>query len=147
MGSLQNIYINRMLSYLSQEGRRIVTTAQATKKVGDQTFNQADAFGYVVYYNGTAEERGYANTSPKSKKPHHGWDAAGIHEGTGREWLEEFISTYKAPKSGFTLLIVNAAFYTGIQETKWKYRVISQTYGELDSIAAKFKGATVTTTL
>lgn len=147
MGRLQNLYINRMLSYLSQEGRRIVTNAQATKKVGNQTFNQADAFGYVVYYNGKVKMKGYANLTPESKEPHRGWEAAGIPEGTGREWLEEFIATYKAPASGFVLLIVNAAFYTGIQETKWKYRVISQTYGELDSIAAKFKGAKVTTTL
>lgn len=147
MGRLQNIYIERMVSYLSQEGRKIVTNAQATKKVGNQTFNQADAFGYVVYYNGTVKRKGYANIAPESKKPHHGWKAAGIPAGTGREWLEEFISTYEAPKSGFALLIVNAAFYTAIQETKWKYRVISQTYGELDSIAEKFKGATVKTTL
>lgn len=147
MGRLQTIYINRMLSYLSQEGRKIVNKAQATKMVGNRTFNQADAFGYVVYYDGKAQRKGYANLSPMAKKPHHGWAMAGIPAGTGREWLEDFIAGYEAPKSGYALLIVNAAFYTAIQETKWKYRIISQTYGDLNSIAEKFKGAKVTTKL
>lgn len=144
MGRLQNIYIQRMLSYLSQEGRKIVDKAQRTKAVGNRTFNQADAFGYVVYYNGKVERKGYANTTTQSKKPHHGWDAAGIPAGTGREWLDDFLSTYEAPKSGFALLIVNAAFYTGIQEKRYKYRVISQVFGDLAILGSKFKTAKMT---
>lgn len=145
MARLAQIYAQRIISYLSHQGMKIATKAQATKAVGNRTFNQADAFGYVVYYNGKVVRKGYANTAPQSKREHHGWAAAGIPRGRGREWLLGFIEQYKPPTSGFALLIVNAAFYTAIQETKWKYRIISQTFGDLENIAKEFKGATVTT--
>lgn len=147
MGRLLNIYIQRMISYLSQEGMKIVSKAQATKQRGNQTYNQADAFGYVVYYNGKAVRQGYANTAPQSKATHHGWAKYNIPDGTGRSWLNDFIQEYKPPTKDFALLIVNAAFYSAIQEKKYKYQIISQTFGALDQIAAKFDGAEVNKTL
>lgn len=148
MGRLQQIYIKRMIDYLSKEGQKIVTAAQATKAVGNQTYNQADAFGYVVYHNGAVVKKRYANTTPRATEPHHGWAKHNIDAGTGREWLDDFISEYKdAPKTGFALMVVNAAFYSSIQEKKLNYKIISQTYSSLDNIATKFSGATVKTTL
>lgn len=143
MGRLVNLYINRMLSFLSQEGRKIVTKAQRTKTVGNQTFNQADAFGYVVYYNGQAKRTGYANVTPQSKGEHKGWEREGIPAGTGREWLDEFINTYDPPKSGFALLIVNAAFYSNIQESG-DWVILSQVVMDIKELEAKIKGSKVT---
>lgn len=143
MGRLANLYINRMLSYLSQEGRKIVAKAQRTKAVGNRTFNQADAFGYVVYYNGEAKRTGYANTAPQSKEPHRGWKQHDIPDGTGREWLDEFISTYDAPQKGFALLIVNAAFYSNIQEGK-NWEILSQVVTDIKELKSKFKNSNIT---
>lgn len=144
MGRLYDIAVQRMINYLAQQGKKIVTEAMNTKAVGNRTFNQNDAFGYVVYHNGEIKKKGYANPIPMSTQTHHGWSKHGIPEGTGREWLNDFIASYdEVPKKGFALLIVNAAFYSKIQEVKYKYQIISQVYGELDTIATKFKGAEV----
>lgn len=148
MGRLANLYINRMLSYLSQEGRKIVTKAQRTKTVGNRSFNQADAFGYVVYYNGEAKRTGYANTTPQSSEAHRGWEKHGIPEGTGREWLEDFIASFEPPQKGFALLIVNAAFYSRIQEEgAGKYRepfqILSQVVMDIKALQSKLEGSTL----
>lgn len=142
MATLTQIYTQRIINYLSQEGRRIVTTALNSKYPKNDSFNQADAFGYVVYYKGQAVRKGYATMTPKSKGVHRGWEREGIPNGTGRQWLDNFVNTYKeVPKDGFALLIVNAAFYSKIHEEKYKYQVISQVFSELGAVGKKFKVA------
>lgn len=132
-----------MLSYLSQEGRKIVTEALRTKTPKRISENQSDAYGYVVYYNGQAKERGYATTTPLSKGVHKGWEKHGIPEGTGREWLEAFIASFEPPQKGFALLIVNAAFYSNIQEGG-DWQILSQVVTDIKELEAKLKGSKIT---
>lgn len=129
---------------LAKVGKQIVEESQRTKEVGNRSYNQADAYGYVVYDSGKAVRIGYATSSPKSTGIHHGWEAKGIKAGTGRDWLNDFINKFDPPKDGMALLVVNAAFYSNIHETKYNYKVISQTFDKLDPIKDEFKGATIT---
>lgn len=148
MGRLMDIMVNRTVDYLASEGQRIAREAAATKTTGNVTYNQKDAFGYVVYFNGAVKRMGYAYPAEMSKKKHRGWKEGGIPDGTGRQWLDMFVKEY-TPRDmvarGFALVVVNAAYYTSFQDQSYpgtmaKYRVISQIYGSLDNIAAKLKG-------
>lgn len=145
MGALVNIAVKRLVDYLAKQGNKIVTEAMATKAVGNITFNQNDAFGYAVFYNGKEKKRGYANPTPRATETHRGYEPMDVADGTGREWLNDFLSTYDGiPSKGFALIIVNAAYYTVFHERKFHYQVISQTYGSLQEIAERYAGASVT---
>lgn len=155
MGKLLDAYMNRFVSYLAQEGRKVINRAIATQSVKFRSYNLMDAFGFVVYHNGIVKTKGYGTQSPKSKGTHRGWEKHGIPDGTGRGWLDDFISGYEPPKTGFTLVVVNAAFYARILEegmqgppaghpARKKYRIISQTVGMMEDIQSKFKGSALT---
>lgn len=148
MGRLQDIYIKRMVDYLAKEGSKVAQKALATKDAKNDTLNQADAFGYVVYYGGAVKAKGYANPTAMASETHRGWDKIGVKDGTGREWLDEFMATWKPESKGFVLVVVNAAFYSAILEQgrggiKRKYRIISQIWGDMENIQKNFKGATI----
>lgn len=142
MGKLMDLYVSRMVDYLAKEGDKIIINAVRTKQVGQDTQNQNDAYGWVVWYNGRIMRKGYWTKSPKANEPHRGWAQVGIKDGFGRDWLLDFINDYKeVPQTGFALMVVNAAFYTVIHEKKYKYRVISQVFGDLAMVGSKFKTA------
>lgn len=142
MGTLRQLYIRRMVDYLAKEGNKIIAKAVRTKQVGIDTQNQNDAYGWVVWHNGRIMRKGYWTRSPQANVPHRGWEQVGISDGYGRDWLLDFINGYdKVPASGFALMVVNAAFYTVIHEKKYKYRVISQVFGDLAILGSKFKTA------
>lgn len=132
-----------LIDDLAKVGKQIVEDAQRTKAVGNRSYNQADAFGYVIYDSGKAVRKGYATSPTKSTGEHHGWKAKGIKAGTGRDWLNDFVDKFNPPKEGLALLVVNAAFYSNIHETKYNYKVISQTFDKLNPIKDKFKGASI----
>lgn len=148
MGRLQDLYVNRMVDYLAKEGDRIVLQALYSKESSNDSMAQADAYGYMVFYNGVIKRKGYAHPAPLNHEPHRGWDKIGVDAGTGREWLDEFMGTWKPKAKGFVLIVVNAAFYSLIQEqgggtlTK-KYNIISQIAGEMKDLQGKFKGSTL----
>ena len=146
MGRLVDLYIDKMVRYLAKEGARLAKRAADTKNTKNRTFNQEDAFGYVVFYDGKVKSKGYANPTPKAEKGHKGWDAIGIPDGSGREWLDDFMQTWKPESRGFVLIIVNAAFYSVIQEEKRgavqsDYRIISQLKDDMNDLGKKFRGA------
>lgn len=148
MGRLQELYISRMINYLVSEGAKMADRALASKETKNRSENQADAFGYAVYFNREVKKKGYARPTPLAEKTHRGWDAIGVSEGTGREWLDEFFATWKPDGKGFVLIVVNAAFYSAILEQgrgsiKRKYRIISQIWGDMEDIQKKFRGATI----
>lgn len=148
MGRLTDIYKKRIIDYLASEGKKIASKALASKDAKNRTYNQADAFGYIVFYNGKIERKGYANTTPKAEKGHKGWNRIGVKDGSGREWLDEFIDTWKPESKGFVLIVVNAAFYSGILEqargsVQRKYRIISQIWSDMETLQSKFKGSSI----
>lgn len=142
---LMNLYISRMAKALGDEGERLCRDARDLKETGDETKNQRDAFGYIVYFDGKVIRKGYANPTPESTETHKGWAKYGIPDGTGRSWLDEFMNTFKPNTKNFALVIVNAAFYSLIQEDganppyNHDYQIISQVYQDLDDFGKKFK--------
>ena len=142
--------LSRMADVLAAEGLRIAKDAESTSETQKRSGNQSDAFGYAVYLDGKEMRRGYANAAPTSSGPHKGWEKHGIPADTGRGYLNTFLDTYAAPKSGFHLVVVNAAYYTRILEEgaqgrpkrklSAKYRIISQITDDMDRLASKYGG-------
>lgn len=147
MGRLMNIYINRMADYLAREGERISNDALFTKQSQNDTMNQADAYGYAVFYDGALKRKGYAALE-MSGTIHKGWEKYDIPDGTGRDWLNEFFTEWKPKAKGFVLIVVNAAFYSLIQEEGGgkltrKYQIITQIASEMQDLQSKFNGSTL----
>lgn len=148
MERLVNIYINRMVNYLAKEGKRMAQDALNRKDPKNRSENQADSFGYAVFFNGEVKKKGYARETPLAEKAHKGWKSAGIADGYGREWLNEFFTEWKPKEKGFVLIVVNAAFYSLIQEQGGgtltrKYQVITQIVSDMQDLQSKFKGSTL----
>lgn len=152
MGPLERIYAQRMIDYLSRKGEEIVEKAMRSKDTLNRTFNQMDAYGYAIWYNGVLHKSavGDPQYGQYAEKEHKGWKD--IPTAFGREWAEIFISeipaTGKIPKAGFALIVFNAAFYSKIQEEgagrlTHPYRIISQVYGDLEAAGKGFAGADV----
>lgn len=145
-GRLAQRYINIMVKALAKEGENIIEEAARTKDTKVDTGNQLDAYGYAVYYNGEQKLVGYLDPFQNATEKHAGWAKRGIEPNTGRGWLSDFLNEYKLDNTrGFTLIVVNAAFYTNILERGGgnlirKYRVISQVSSKCDSVARKYKG-------
>lgn len=140
--------INRIIDYLAGQGKRIIHDAVQTKTTRQRTQNQNDAYGWAVYYNGKEMRRGYWTTSPQANAKRNGWAAQGIEKGYGREDLTKYLNSYKPKGNGFQLIVVNAVFYTMIQERgggklKHRYRIITQEFSNMEAAGAQFKGATV----
>lgn len=132
--------IDSVLNYLINKGYEMIVEAQYRKQVGNDSYNQRDAYGALVYHNGVLKRK--ATLDPMfAEEPHTGWEKHGIKSDFGRNWLNDFVKSYDgAPKKGFALVIVNAAFYTTIQEQKYKYKVISQEYVRMEDLADKLGG-------
>lgn len=152
MGRLQDLYISRMVAYLAREGERIANEALLTKQSQNDTMNQADAYGYAVFFDGMLKKKGYA-AAEMSGEMHKGWEKYGIPDGTGRDWLNEFFAEWRPKAKGFVLIVVNAAFYSRILEEGTyrnrngksvparKYRIITQIASEMKDLQGKFKGS------
>lgn len=147
MGRLMTLYVNNTLTYLEQQGKRIITEAKRTKETQNRSYNQYDAYGYLVYYNGVLKRWSLSPELSYGEK-HRGWERYGIPDATGSEWAAMFRRDFEPPKSGFALVVFNAAFYSLIQEEGAgklhnSYRILSQVVGSLREIQGKFKGASL----
>lgn len=155
MGRLVNLYINRMVNYLAKEGDRIAHKALASKEALDRSLNMGDAYGYIVFYEGKVKKKGYALPTGMASEIHRGWDKIGVKDGTGREWLDDFMDTWKPESKGFVLIVVNAAFYSGILEQGRQtnrgtsphygkqFQIISQIVTDMKELQSKFKDSTL----
>ena len=127
---------NKIVDYLSGQGKKIIHDAIQTKDTRQRTQNQNDAYGWAVYYNGREMRRGYWTSAPQANEKRNGWANAGINPGYGREDLVKYLDEYKPKSNGFQLIVVNAVFYTAIQEAgggrlKHKYRIITQEFSNM----------------
>lgn len=144
-----------MSDYLAKEGDRIAHKALASKEAYDRTLNMGDAYGYIVFFNKKVVRKGYALPTNWASKIHKGWDKIGVKDGTGREWLDDFMDTWKPESDNFVLIVVNAAFYSGILEKGRqtnkggrgtygkKFKIISQIVSDMKDLQEKFKGSTL----
>lgn len=141
--------INKIVDYLAGQGKKIIHNAIQTKDTRQRTQNQNDAYGWAVYYNGREMRRGYWTAAPQANEKRNGWSGAGIDRGYGREDLVKYFDEYKPKSNGFQLIVVNAVFYTAIQEAgggrlKHKYRIITQ---EFSNMAEAGRGVSKTYTV
>lgn len=128
--------INKIVDYLAGQGKKIIHDAIQTKDTRQRTQNQNDAYGWAVYYNGREMRRGYWTSAPQANEKRNGWTNKGISPGYGREDLVKYFDEYKPKSNGFQLIVVNAVFYTAIQEAgggrlKHKYRIITQEFSNM----------------
>lgn len=129
--------IDKIVDYLAGQGKKIIHDAIQTKDTRQRTQNQNDAYGWAVYYNGREMRRGYWTSAPQANEKRNGWTNAGINPGYGREDLVKYFDGYKPKSTGFQLIVVNAVFYTAIQEAgggrlKHKYRIITQEFSNME---------------
>ena len=127
---------NKIVDYLAGQGKKIIHDAIQTKDTRQRTQNQNDAYGWAVFYNGREMRRGYWTSAPQANEKRNGWANAGINPGYGREDLVKYFDEYKPKSNGFQLIVVNAVFYTAIQEAgggrlKHKYRIITQEFSNM----------------
>lgn len=139
--------IDKIVDYLAGQGKKIIHDAIQTKDTRQRTQNQNDAYGWAVYYNGREMRRGYWTSAPQANEKRNGWANAGINPSYGREDLVKYLDEYKPKSNGFQLIVVNAVFYTAIQEAgggrlKHKYRIITQEFSNMAeagrSVSKKF---------
>lgn len=147
-----------MVYYLVDEGIKIIEDARASKDTRNITGTQFDSYGLAVFYNGklyysvkssdpskdlTTSSRRIETIWDESGGRHKGW--RDIPAGTGREWAQMFVDDIKKssqiPDKGFALVIFNAAFYSSVQETTQRYRILSQVVGDIKALESKFRGA------
>lgn len=129
--------IDKIVDYLAGQGKKIIHDAIQTKDTRQRTQNQNDAYGWAVYYNGREMRRGYWTSAPQANEKRNGWANAGINPGYGREDLVKYFDEYQHKSNGFQLIVVNAVFYTAIQEAgggrlKHKYRIITQEFSNME---------------
>lgn len=107
---------------LVERGKQIILEAVSSKESGNQTFNQLDSYGLVIYYNGkvqrsligsqlgtsnyraglpynistemTAKNKRFAKWGEDGEGRHKGWPAMGVPAGTGYEWARMFIKEF-----------------------------------------------------
>lgn len=120
LGALERLYVKRMTNLLADRGKQIIQRAADSKESGNETLNQMDSYGLVIYYNGKVQrtligsELGKLESRYRSPEPyniseemtrknkrwakagvggdkHKGWAAAGIPDGTGYEWARMFV--------------------------------------------------------
>lgn len=154
--------------YLVDEGIKIIEKARSTKETDNITGTQYDSYGLAVFFNGklyyslkssdpskdlTSVKRSIETLWDEDAGRHKGWKKGGVPAGYGREWAALFVKEIKSsgviPKSGFALIVFNAAFYSSVQEhgddpnskLKRKYRIISQIVGDMQDLKSKFSGA------
>lgn len=138
-----------MVDYLAKQGDRIIKEAARTADTTERTGNQGDAYGWAVYYDGILKKMGFWTPLPAAHEKHKGYQD--IPDGTGRQWVTDFFRNEFVPADkGFTLVCVNAAYYTvflekgvgGKRKPTTKYRIISQIYSDMEALATKTKGTT-----
>ena len=160
LGRLESIYMNRMRDYLVAKAQDIIEKAQRSKTTGDITGTQLDSYGAVIFYNGKVrytlipthsdlsnQAFGLSAYQYEDEERHKGWAKAGIPDGTGVEWAKMFVNEIKKsnqiPKTGFALVVFNAAFYSNVQEGTGKWKILSQVVGDIKNIQSQFKGSEI----
>lgn len=148
MGRLQDLYINKVVNFLSHHGSMIARQAAMTHDTKVETGNQEDAYGWGVYYNKQLVNWGYANQAMIAVKPHR--DKYG-GKSYGKEWIFDFLANDFIPESnGFCLVVANAAPYSvshelGDTPTGRKYRIISQVVNYVKGLQRGFKNSEIKT--
>lgn len=133
---------SELVKRLVKAGRKIISDAYSSKETNNVRYNQHDAYGYAVYYDGKEipGTRGYLGAAMSKK-------AVKLNgkEWRGREAVSRFLDEYPAPEGNYvTLVAVNAMFYSEMQEKgvapmHHAFRILSQTFNQLDELKAELE--------
>nr|DAE42648.1 MAG TPA: hypothetical protein [Caudoviricetes sp.] len=133
---------SEIVQRLMNAGRTIIEDAYATKDTNNVRYNQHDAYGYAVYFDGKEIDgtRGYLGAE-MSQRPVK-------LKGTlwyGRKAVDRFLDSFLAEEGNVvTLVAVNAMFYSEMQEKgvsplRRSYRILSQTFNQLEELKAELE--------
>lgn len=123
-----------MIQMLSEKGDELAWEAYGTKKRGNKTFNQRDAYGWAVYYNKALITHGFIGDKVATKPATGSFDTI-----YGRDEIENAINNYVPSSDGYVLIIANAIWYSITHELN-KEPVISQILPDLLEIAEVYGG-------
>lgn len=103
---------------LSQEGKRLMQLAYASRGFANRTKNLKDSYCYGVYDKGKLVKKGFLSSAPDAERTNRGW--------SGRDEAEAFLSQVgeQINRKGFSLVIGVALFYGSILESRG-YRVLA----------------------
>lgn len=142
-----------LVKLLCSKGLEIIEAAYASKETKDDRYNQRDAYGYAVYYEGMEVTRGYLD-GEWSNGPARINKASDVGGKTGRQEVDEWLSSFVPPSLPRTyhLVVVNAMWYSEMQEAgtaplRGSYKILSQLFYKLDELAVEARtmfGATLT---
>ena len=128
-----------VLDALRDIGRAAIRAAAESKRTGNFTLNQMEAFAFGVYFNGKAYRQGYLDEN-KYRGDH---DVDGVtkkgaekdpkRHKYGRSQALHAIRDYKPDHRGYVLYLTNAMWYSTIHEA-WGLPIITQ---EVKNAAAR----------
>lgn len=128
--------VEPMLDLLAQKGDKLLLEAYEGADFQNDTFNLKDSYGFGVYYNGNLVRQGNLGSAQADEKIKYRGEYI-----SGRDELDDYLHSYKAPKDTIQLIIVAAVPYSsdlerGISMTQ-KYRVISYINNTMDELASE----------
>ena len=118
-----------VIAELARIGQDTINKAQRTKRAGNITGNQYEAFAYGVFFNGTcykqnlakdrdfhenAEGKTVKGSEKDPKRGGYGWSKA-LHA----------VRDHKSTHRGYELFLTNAMWYSAIHE-EWGIRILTQ---------------------
>lgn len=121
-----------VLNELARIGREAIERAAESKRTGNITLNQMEAFGYGVYFGGERRKIGFLDKEMYrgEHRNREGRDVKGAEKDAkrgrmGRSMALHLLRDYKPETQWYELYIINAMWYTAIHE-HWGLRVLSQ---------------------
>lgn len=121
-----------VISELSRIAKDTLQRAAESKRTGNMTMNQMEAYGYGIFFNGTLMRQGYLDQkryrgSHQNKKGR--WvDTAGPDPKRGKMGRVEALHAIQGHVSdydGYELYLVNAMWYSSAHEA-WGLKIITQ---------------------
>lgn len=105
------------IDFLSDVGKETIEGMFQSKFPGNDLYNQRDAFGYGIYFNGKLVKEGYLDGELSKAPSKH-------RKQRGREEAKKAISQYTPLTDGYELYLVNAMHYSRAQEEFWGVPVL-----------------------
>lgn len=163
--TIESMATKLLISKLDDAGRELTKRAAESKETGNVTFNQLESYGWCVFHNGKRVKTGYyyegalGSTMGYDEESDTDYAMGAMYNGRVIDGNAELNGAFRqldnqlSGYNGIALVILNAVPYTrGLEEGRYarphphKWKVISQIFGDLDSIARQLKhGAAMST--
>ena len=111
--------LSTVIEYLATLGQETIENMYAEKGTNDDLYNQRDAYGFGVYYNGKLVKEGYLE-GEKSTAPSRD------RKLRGRREAKKAIKNYTPDRQGYVLYLVNAMHYSAVHQKRHKQIIVSR---------------------